>query len=146
VTPLRHAAVVLLSCLALPAAALDYRSVAEPAILFDAPSPKAQPLYVVARGTPVEVVVAVEGWLKVRDSDGAMSWIEQRFVSDRRTVIVRADRAEIRGRPEDRAATVFQAQKDVVLEFVEAGPAGWARVRHRDGQAGYVAVKQVWGL
>ena len=35
---------------------------------------------------------------------------------------------------------------DVVLELVEPGPAGWARVRHRDGQQGFVKATQVWGF
>ena len=46
----------------------------------------------------------------------------------------------------DDAPLVFEAQKGVALEFVEAGAAGWAKVRHRDGVAGYVRASQVWGL
>jgi hypothetical protein len=32
------------------------------------------------------------------------------------------------------------------VEFIEAGPAGWAKVRHRDGAQGYVKASQIWGL
>lgn len=126
--------------------ALDYRSLGEAAILYDAPSAKAQPLFAIARGTPVEVVVSLEGWLKVRDAKGDLAWVEKRFVADKRTVMVGVDRAQVRAEADDKATVVFEAAKDVLLELVEAAPPGWAKVRHRDGQQGYVKVSQVWGL
>jgi SH3-like domain-containing protein len=128
------------------ALALDYRSVAEATVLYDAPSQKTKPLYAIARGTPVEQVVAVEGWVKVRDQKGELAWIEKRLLSDKRTVIVRSDRAQVRAQAEDRAALVFEAVQDVVLELVEPAASGWARVKHRDGQQGFVKAAQVWGL
>jgi SH3-like domain-containing protein len=144
----RSVAIGLFGCLvaAQPALALDYRSLAEVAVLYDAPSQKAQPLFVIARFTPVEAVVALDGWLKIRDADGTLAWIEKRLLSDRRTVIVRAARAQVRGQPDEKAALLFEAEKDVVLELQEPGTSGWAKVRHRDGQSGYVAVGQIWGL
>lgn len=143
---LRSAIPILGAMLALPVAALDYRSVAEPALLYDAPSQQGKPLYVIARGTPVEVVVALDTWVKVRDPKGDLTWIERRLLSEKRTVMVKADRAQVRAQPEDNAATLFDADRDVLLEFVESGPTGWAKVRHRDGQQGYVKALQVWGL
>jgi SH3-like domain-containing protein len=128
------------------ALALDFRSVAEAAAMYDAPSQKARPLHVIARGTPVEVVVTVEGWVKARDQKGDLAWIEKRHLSEKRTVIVRPDRAQVRAQGEDTAALVFEAVQDVVLELVEPAAAGWARVQHRDGQQGFVKASQVWGL
>lgn len=143
---MRRAAILGLALLALPAWALDYLAVAEAAALYDAPSQKARPLHVIARGTPVEQVVAVEGWVKVRDQKGDLAWIEKRLLSDKRTVIVRADRAQVRAASDDKAALAFEAERDVVLELVEPAVAGWAKVKHRDGQQGFVKVAQVWGL
>lgn len=60
--------------------------------------------------------------------------------------MVRSDRAQVRASPEDGAALVFEADKDVLVDLVEPGPAGWAKVRHRDGQQGFVKANQVWGL
>ncbi|MBL8491458.1 MAG: hypothetical protein JNM82_11820, partial [Rhodocyclaceae bacterium] len=105
-----------LAVAAAPAPALDFKSVGEPAVLFDAPSQKAQPLFIVARGTPVEVVVAIEGWTKVRDAAGDLAWIEKKALADRRTVMVRGDRAQVRAQAEEKAALVFEAEKGVVLE------------------------------
>ncbi|OIQ97724.1 bacterial SH3 domain protein [mine drainage metagenome] len=129
-----------------PAAALDYRSLAAPTVMYDAPSIKAKPLYVIARDTPVEVVVALDGWLKVRDASGSLAWIEKGVVADQRTVQVSVSRAQVRSQPQADAPLVFEAEKNVVLTLLEAAPAGWAKVQHRDGQTGYVRADQVWGL
>ena len=144
---MRSGAVLLVACLAaLPARALEYRSLAEPAILYDAPATKARKLFVIARQTPVEVVVNVGAWTKVRDSKGDLAWVETQRLAGGRTVMVRVDRAAVYSEADEKSARAFDAARDVVLDLVESGPAGWAKVKHRDGQSGYVKVSQVWGL
>jgi SH3-like domain-containing protein len=128
------------------AQALDYLTVSEAAPAYDAPSSKSRPLFVVLAGTPVERVVSLEGWSKVRDSRGDLVWIEKVHLADKRNVIVRADRAHVRIAADDKAALVFEAERDVVLEFVEAVAGGWVKVKHRDGQSGFLKAPQVWGL
>jgi SH3-like domain-containing protein len=127
------------------AAALDYRSVAEVAVLYDAPSQKAKPLFVIAAGTPVEAVVTLDAWVKVRDMGGDLAWIERRQLAEQRTLQVRAERAQVRAAAEESASVVFSAEPNVLLELLEPGPAGWLKVRHRDGQQGFVKTAQVWG-
>jgi SH3-like domain-containing protein len=128
-------------------AAADFRSVAEnAAVLYDAPSAKAKKLYVVSHGYPVEVLVVVEGWSKVRDVSGELTWIESKQLSDKRTVVVRMPLAQVREAADDNAPVAFQAQQNVLLELLEVASGGWLRVRHRDGQSGYVRVAQVWGV
>lgn len=130
------------------AVAADFRAVTEEAaILYDAPSAQSKRLFVVSRGYPLEVIVVVEGWVKVRDANGALSWIDARQVSNRvRTVIVKTPLAQIRQAADDNAPVVFQAQQDVLLDLSEVVPGGWLRVRHRDGVSGFVRVSQVWGV
>lgn len=142
-----HVAITVFCVLLLsaPALALDFLSVATPAVLFDAPSTKAKPLFVIHPGTPVERVVSLDGWIKIRDSKGDLAWIEKKYLSETRQVIVVEDRAQIRATADDKAALVFEAERDVVLTLLEALP-GWARVRHRDGQQGFIKSAQAWGL
>jgi SH3-like domain-containing protein len=123
----------------------EFRSVSETvAVLYDAPSVKARKLYVVSQGYPFEVVVMVEGWSKVRDANGDLTWIENRYLADRRTVLVKAPVAQVRETAADSAPVVFQAQQNVLLELLEVS-GQWLRVRHRDGQVGYLRVTQAWG-
>ena len=131
---------------AAPACALDYRAVAEAAPMYDAPAARAKPVFVVRASTPVEVVVSLDGWSKVRDNRGDLAWIEKKHLTEKRNVIVRLDRAQIRATAEDKAALVFEAERDVVLELLEAVSGGWAKVNNRYGQSGYVKAPQVWGL
>ena len=138
-------AVVVLAIAAAPAAALDFRCVGDnPAILYDGPTTKSSRLYVVSRGYPLEVVVAVEGWVKVRDANGAFSWIEAKQLSDKRNVMVKAKIADVRSKPDDSAPVAFQAEQNVLLEFVGAS-GSWVQVRHRDGVTGFIRAQQVWG-
>jgi len=132
----------------MPAAhALDFRSIEVPAaILYDAPSQKGKKLYLIRGQTPVEVVVRIEGWLKVRDAEGTLAWIEARNLGERRTLIVTAPGAEIRPCDKTDAAAVAVLDKWVVVDFVEPASPGWARVRHRDGTTGCMRSNQVWGL
>lgn len=127
------------------ALAADYLSLEEAAVMYDAPSTKGKPLFMIKRSTPVEAVVSLEKWVKVRDAEGTIAWIEKRSLSPNRTVIATA-RIQVRQSPEIAAPKVFEAERGVVLELVEAAPAGWAKVRHRDGEIGFVAVNHLWGL
>jgi SH3-like domain-containing protein len=129
------------------ALAIDYRSVSVPAaILYDAPSQAGKKLYLIKAQTPVEVVVRLEGWFKVRDAEGTLAWIEARQLSERRMLVVTAPVAEIRQSDKPEAPVVAELEKWVAVEFVEAASPGWAKVRHRDGATGYIRATQVWGL
>ena len=124
----------------------EFRSVQEnAAVLYDAPSRAAKPLAVVSRHYPLELIVNLDAWVKVRDHTGALAWIERKLLADRRMVMVTAPSAEVRVRPEEGAAPSFVAASGVALELLEITPGGWLRVRHADGASGYVRAAQVWG-
>ncbi len=126
--------------------ALDYVSVAEgSAILYDAPSTKAKKLFVAGRYLPLEQVVKLDAWIKVRDSSGSLAWVEKRALSSKRFVVVTSALAEVRKAPEENAAVVLQARQQVALEWLENTDTGWLKVRHRDGVTGYVRATDVWG-
>ena len=132
------------------AASTEFRSTSEVAVLYDAPSVRARPLFVLGRDYPLEVIVTVEGWLKVRDAAGTVAWIDKKAVAERRMLVVRAPQAEVFANPDPSSPAVFKAEQNVVLELADPAYAtstpGWAKVRHRDGQVGYVRIAQVWGL
>ncbi len=140
-------AVVLASALgAGVAAAAEFRSAGDPAvILYDAPSVKARKLYIVNQGYPLEVMVQVEGWVKVRDATGTLAWAESKSLNTTRTVLVRAAAVTVRQKPADDAPSVAEVRRDVLLNVLEPAAGGWIQVRHRDGAAGYVRAADVWG-
>ena len=142
----RAVAAAVLAASAACAAAADFRPVgADAAVLYDAPSVRANRVFVVNRGYPLEVVVTVEGWVKVRDAAGAFNWIEAKHLGSGRTVMVRASVVQVRQKPDDNAPVAFQVRENVLLEYVDVS-GGWVQVRHRDGGTGYVKAQQVWGV
>jgi SH3-like domain-containing protein len=143
---LRSFAVALLA-VSLPASAAEFRSIAENGtVMYDAPSVKSKKLFAASRYYPVEIVVSIDNWAKVRDSAGELAWVEKKALSERRTVVVTTPVADIRQAASDQSTVAFQAQQGVVLEIAEASSSGWVKVRHADGMTGYVRINQVWGI
>ena len=139
-------AAAVLACAGL-AHAGDFRTVNEnAAVMYDAPSRASTPIFVASRFYPLEVIVNLDAWVKVRDHTGTLSWVERKSLSERRMLLVTALNVEVKSRAEDTAPPVFQATQNVALELVEIAPGGWVRVRHADGTGGYVKSSLVWGL
>ncbi|HVE48722.1 MAG TPA: SH3 domain-containing protein [Casimicrobiaceae bacterium] len=152
---MKHAWVAFCAALLASAAhATEYRTTAEqPTVLFDGPSAKAKPQFLYSRDVPLEVIVNLEGWAKVRDVGGTIGWIERKALSDKRMLVVRGTAAEVRAGAEDSAPLVFRAEPNVLLELAESavspsttGVPGWVKVKHRDGPTGFVRINQVFGL
>lgn len=125
--------------------AFEFVSVANPAILYDAPSLKAHKLFVVTRYFPLEQIVTLDNWVKVRDSAGKLYWIEKRALSSKRFVTVSLPVAAVRTGADEDSPVIFQAPQQLVLELLGATGNGWLQVRHLDGTTGYVKANEVWG-
>ena len=127
-------------------AQLEFLSVTENAVvMYDAPSLKADKLFVVGLYFPVEAIVHVEGWVKVRDSSGSLAWIEKKFLSDQKYVIVTTAVADVHQSTDVSSPVVFQAVENVILEWLDSDTDGWVKVRHKSGNSGFVRTNQVWG-
>lgn len=138
--------VALLVLLAAPAWGLEYRSTARAAILYDAPSTAATRLAVVGGKVPLEVIADSGDWVKVRDANGHLSWIEKSALGNSRSVMVRLEEVVVRQQPEPDAVPVFRASRGVLLEAVgEPTTLGWLQVRHIDGLSGWLRIHEVWG-
>ena len=131
----------------LPATAAEYRSIGErAAVLYDAPSTRADRLFIATASYPFEVLVKLDQWTKVRDANGEVAWVENKALAERPTAIVTVPLADVHAEPSTQSPLVFEAYKQVILEVV-APPAGdWVKVRHRDGQQGFIRVAHVWGV
>lgn len=138
--------VLLLLCLAaLPAQALDFRSVGTAAaILYDGPSSDSHRLFVVNRGFPLELVTTHGKWGRVRDPVGKLAWIELDALSTTRTVLVRkASDAHLAA---DTASPVCaHVQAGVLLPYLGMSANGWARVRLPDQRTAYITLDALWG-
>jgi len=144
----RAVAALAATAFASAAWATEYRSVAQPAVMYDGPSKQARKLFAAPRGMPVEVISSLGPWVKVRDMAGDVVWIERPDLTDRRTVLA-ATIAAVRQQPRDAAPVLLHAERGVMLELVDPAAreasGGWLQVRHREGGTGWVRITEVWG-
>ncbi|MEO8407585.1 MAG: SH3 domain-containing protein [Oxalobacteraceae bacterium] len=128
------------------AQAADFKSVAAAAaVLYDAPSVRGTKLFIAPRNMPLEVILSYGNWIKVRDASGDLSWVEADMLSEQRWVVVNVANAKIRVSRDETAGIVFSADRNVLLELQASDASGWVKVKHRDGQSGYVKASEVWG-
>ena len=143
---LRFFVLAMLLCGSGAVRAVDYVSVSKgSAILYDAPSIKARKLFVVNRYMPLERIVTLQNWVKVRDRSGGLYWVEKRALSSKRYVFALLPLLDVHAGPAIGAKRRFQVRQQVALEYLESTGTGWIKVRHQDGDVGFVRSKEVWG-
>ena len=138
---------IMLALMPVSALALEFRSVAvAKATLYDAPSISAKKIFLLSQYYPVEIIVNLGEWLKVRDSQGSISWVEAKQLSAKRMVMM-TNSSEIKQSAESTSTVVATLEKGIVLEVLDAQPVnGWIKVKHRDGATGYVPISVTWGF
>lgn len=145
-SPVPLLAAVLMFAAALPAWALEYRSTSRAALLYDAPTATAEKIAVAGSGLPLEVVVDAGAWVKVRDHNGSLNWVEASALGTPRTVMIKADASAIRKQPRSDADVVFRGARGLLLELKgNAETQGWLQVRHASGLSGWMPVHEAWG-
>ncbi|MEE9330804.1 MAG: SH3 domain-containing protein [Methylophilaceae bacterium] len=129
------------------AEAAEFRSiVALKAVAYDAPSVEANKLYIMKQGYPVEVIVNLGDWVKVRDQRSGLSWVEGRNLDNKRMVLV-TDNTDIKAAESPESTLLATIEKNVVLELLSPKiNRGWVKVKHRDGISGYIQSSAIWGL
>jgi len=144
---MRFAAALFAVLVASAAHAAEYRTIGDrAAILYDAPSLKADRIFVASRGYPFEVLVKLDQWTKVRDAGGEVAWVENKALGERNHALVSVPVADVRAAPNAQSAIVFEAYKQVIVEVLGPPADGWVKVRHRDGQEGYARIAHLWGV
>ena len=135
-------------CFISESAYAEFRSVSvSKTILYEAPSATTKRIYLVSEGYPLEVIVNLGDWLKVRDPYGTLSWVESKNLQSKRTVIVKVDKANIFKEPELKSALLANIEKDVVIELSDPLiTSGWIKVRYQQDLDGYIQASQVWGI
>lgn len=140
-------AALLVSALAMSAAhAAEFKSVgAHPAVLYNAPSDRGRKIFVAPRGMPVEIVLTQNGWSKVRDAAGDLSWVETSALTSKRNVMATTANLKLHAAAEEASAVVTTVDKGVLLELVAPPASGWVKLKHRDGPIGFAKTAEVWG-
>lgn len=136
---------ILALAFATPVWALQFRSTARPALLYDAPSQQASKVAVAGAGVPFEVFVESDAWVKVRDVSGRLAWLEKSAFGNARNVMVNVPETRVYAQASTSAETRFRVARGVLLSARGAPNAGWLEVQHADGMGGWIRQHEVWG-
>ncbi|WP_144185538.1 SH3 domain-containing protein [Elioraea rosea] len=96
-------------------------------------------------GWPVEIVREFSIWRRVRDQDGAEGWVQQSFLSGRRSFVVRGETRGLRRRGDEAAPVIARLAPGVQgrIRRCEAG-SEWCEVEVR-GNRGWLHRAWFWG-
>jgi len=96
-------------------------------------------------GWPVEIVREFGHWRRVRDHDGVEGWVQQNFLSGRRSFVVRGDTRPLLRRPDEAAPAIARLAAGVQgrIRRCDAG-SSWCEVEVR-GNRGWLQRSWFWG-
>lgn len=97
------------------------------------------------KGLPLQVVAETPDWRKVRDPEGALTWMHARTLSDRPTVVVASEGpVALKTRARTEAGVLALVDPGVVFEL-DRCEAAWCRVEGR-AASGWIAANALWGI
>jgi SH3-like domain-containing protein len=96
-------------------------------------------------GWPVEITREFGIWRRVRDHDGAEGWVQQSFLSGRRSLVVRGETRPLHRRADEASPVIARLSPGVQgrIRGCEAG-AAWCEVEVR-GNRGWLRRSWFWG-
>jgi SH3-like domain-containing protein len=94
-------------------------------------------------GMPLRLTAEHDNWRRVEDAEGMGGWVHYALLSGVRTVLVTADTADFRNRPDPDATVLFRAEAGVIGRILECNP-DWCRVSI-EGEKGWASKADLWG-
>jgi len=118
------------------------------ALLYEGPSASTKKLYIVTEGYPLEIMVNLKDWKKVKDHTGNISWIQSNFADKNRTVMTIKGSVNLYHKASLQSSKLGQISKFVVLNLNSTLVTdGWVNVQSQlEGLSGFVRFDKVWGL
>ena len=113
------------------------------AIIRSGPDSKAEALWEVFRGFPLEVVQKQKKWAKVIDFEGASGWIASQDLASTKTMIVKVKTATMRIGPSINYEEIALVRYGVVFEPL-AKEGEWFKIRHAEGATGWIHSDLIW--
>lgn len=112
--------------------------------LRSAPGTQAGPIRLSYENEPLKVLGRRQSWLEVEDFRGERGWIYAPLTDGSASVVVTSRLANVRSGPSQDQAVMFTAERGVHLLVVDE-KGQWLRVRHEDGDQGWIHASLVWG-
>jgi len=101
-------------------------------------------LWSVGKYYPVDTIKKSGNWYQVRDFEGDTGWIYRKLLKKIPSVIVKSARVNVREGPGTSFRILFQAEKGVSFKLLKRKKK-WFKVKHADGDVGWLHKNLVWG-
>ena len=140
------ATMVAIFILAVSAAgqAAEYVSVKKDAVnIRTGPSTKDKVIWQVFEGYPLQVKKRQGKWANTVDYEGDEGWIYETLITNKKTVIVSVETANMRSGPSTEDAVVATVKKGVVFVPLEMN-GDWMKVRYKNELTGWMYNSLVW--
>lgn len=108
------------------------------------PSTDHEILWTVGKYYPVDTIKRSGKWYKIRDFEGDRGWIYRSLLKKVPAVIVKRRIVNVRKGPGTKFKILFRAEKGVTFRLLKR-KGKWLKVRHEDGEVGWIHRNLVWG-
>ena len=121
---------------------------ADQAFLHEAPSVSTKKSFIVTKGYPLEVIVSLKEWKKVKDHEGLINWVKTSDLSSKRTVLNLKGDNPIYLEPSSASPILAKVNENVTLELLDAKKIDdWVKVYSKVGDIeGFIKATDVWGI
>lgn len=93
---------------------------------------------------PVEVLETKNGWSKIKDFEGDEAWVASRLLAKQPSIVISADKANIREAPGTSSDVLFKAERGEVYK-IEQRKDRWLKVVDSRGDGGWIRDDMSWG-
>jgi len=137
-------------CLFLTAAsalqAAEYGSVKKNGVnVRSGPTTENEVRWEVFKGFPLEILKRENGWANCRDFEGDSGWIHGDLLTDKKTVIVKKKKVNLRNAPNTgKNSKIIAVVKYSVVFDAISKEGEWLKVRHADSTEGWVHKDLIW--
>lgn len=108
------------------------------------PAPKANVAWELVNGYPVQVVQRKGQWLKVKDFESTLGWVQKTQTAKVPHLLVKVRVANLRSQPSPQGKVVGKLEKYDIVKTLEKKK-GWAKVRTSAGREGWLREDMGWG-
>jgi len=121
---------------------------ADQAFLHEAPSDSTKKSFIVTRGYPLEVIVSLKEWKKVKDHEGLINWIKTSDLSSKRSVLNLKGDNPIYLEPSSVSPILAKVNENVTLEILDEKKIDdWVKVYSKVGDIeGFIKATDLWGI
>lgn len=93
---------------------------------------------------PLKILKKQGNWYYFKDFEQDRGWIHKSLVAYIPSLVVKIDEANVRSGPGKKYPLVFKAMKGVSFKVLKT-TGNWVRVKHEDGDTGWLYRSLLWG-